>query len=264
MKINQIETDSLILSLCKIIHFQIEIRFSVFCTFCIANSDIFPIHFPVHFGVFTVLWTDTTCNKSAYVDQCPLFFFEHLQDYAKCSCLALTNWDAQSESNDSYLYFGEMTAIVESIFAKFRGKNQEDCPEWQFSCNSKGESLLNVFEIRCPLELEEDSDWESLKDAVDDGVESMTSDQVEIFGEYIRVLMYSEEEAMEAFEWMSSNDSDGAPEEIGSPCTMNETIWNLNEIYGDYVASEDEESTDNCIVLEWSLSLIITFLLTIV
>ncbi len=143
---------------------------------------------------------------------------------------------------------------MEAIFARFRGIHREECPEWQFSCNAEGESLLRVFEIVCPLEMDEDSDEVLLKELVDEGVESLTGDQVEIFGEYIRVLMYSEEEAWAALDWLGLNGSDSAPEEIGWPCSMNETMWNLNELYGDYVPPGGDES-DQCATRDFWVSL---------
>eukprot|EP00483_Globobulimina_turgida_P006548 UN06558 len=157
--------------------------------------------------------------------------------------------------------------MIEGIFASWRSEGTEDCPAWIFSCNDQGEAELEVYEILCPLDIFVDTDLNQLISEVNAGVSSLTTDQVEIFGDYIRVLMYSEDEAMSAIDWLSLNETDTTPDEIvGAGCDMTPTKWNLNEIYGDYIANTpaptDGATVINCnfIISMMSVVIILVFL----
>eukprot|EP01084_Bolivina_argentea_P238273 400305_1 len=182
------------------------------------------------------------CNITNYQDKCPLFFWNNLQTYAKCACLKLGE-----VGDDSYEYFSELTEMIEGIFAAFRHKKQEKCPEWVFSCDSDGHAELDVYEIICKVDIDTKTDLVKLKRDIEVGVSSLTDAQVEIFGDYVRVLMYSEQEGWDALDWLSLNETETTPEEInGVSCRMEETKWDLNEIYGDYVPPTTPSPTDDC------------------
>eukprot|EP01084_Bolivina_argentea_P083357 150918_1 len=183
------------------------------------------------------------CNISDYQGKCPPFFFNNLQQYAKCACAQLG-----AHNDTAYVYFKEMTNMIETVFSDFRGKRAEVCPEWTFSCNEEGEALLDVFEFVCPLNIAEDSDLTQLVIDVDEalGDVSKAEDQIEIFGDVIRVLMYSDDEAGAAIDYLGIDNSlRNTPDEIGDPCVMTETVWNLNELYGDYIPPTTPAPTDD-------------------
>ena len=179
--------------------------------------------------------------------------FTNLQTYARCACNTLYEYDEELGRNSSWKYFAELTEMVEGIFQEFRGNatQKENCPPWQFSCNAEGEAILDVYEIVCPLELDDDqNDDESvleLKEEIEKGVRALTDNQVIIdtTDNILTVLMYSEGDAIVAVEWLALNSSaDTSPEIVSVECTLNDEIVeaNLNDIYGDFTPAP----TDGC------------------
>ena len=195
----------------------------------------------------SVVYIDINCNKTQYDDQCPPFFFYNLQTYARCACAELVEKTKDLNVDDSYLYFPELTEMVEGIFQTFRANARENCPKYMFSCNAKGEAQLDLYEIICPLIVYEDTDLDALKTDINAGVGSLEENQTIVYVEsgVIRVLMYSEEDAWNALDWLNLNTTDTTPDEIGSPCTLEQNIWNLVEEYGDYTAATPSP-TDDC------------------
>ena len=197
--------------------------------------------------------------------------FYSLNKYARCSCQALKEFEDLGLKG-GLEFFGELTEMVEAIFLGFRTGHKEKCPPWSFSCNDNGDAILDTYEIVCPLELDQERVKESSRsyavgDSVDidideneylqdiiskvhDGVEALTPEQVYIddvenTNSTITVIMYSEEDARNAADWLSLNTTDDLPPEIKKEgCTLNDEIIqeNLNEIFGDVTPAP----TDNC------------------
>lgn len=160
--------------------------------------------------------------------------------------------------------------MIEGIFQSFRGDDKENCPPWSFSCDAEGDAVLEVNEIVCPLDLDPDrfdyssnigladdiiydSDsstyLEGIRTKIYDGLGALVDQQVTIdtssTNVTLRVLMYSEQDAMDAADWLSLNTTEDLPDEVDSKrCRLNDEALqiNLNEVYGDITPSP----TDSC------------------
>eukprot|EP01084_Bolivina_argentea_P232620 392020_1 len=167
------------------------------------------------------------CNTTAYNTSCPLFIFTQLQSYATCSCAHIVEMDnLYSLGGDSYKYFTELSGIVESELQTF-GNWEENCPNYVFSCNADGDALLDLYEILCPLELEDNMNLNAIRLTIEQNVFAQSDEQVEMYEQWdvIRILMYSESEAWYAMDYLWSEQS--IIPNNGTDCTMMLTKWNL-------------------------------------
>eukprot|EP00485_Elphidium_margaritaceum_P004868 CAMPEP_0202688232 /NCGR_PEP_ID=MMETSP1385-20130828/3768_1 /ASSEMBLY_ACC=CAM_ASM_000861 /TAXON_ID=933848 /ORGANISM="Elphidium margaritaceum" /LENGTH=383 /DNA_ID=CAMNT_0049343155 /DNA_START=33 /DNA_END=1184 /DNA_ORIENTATION=+ len=198
-----------------------------------------------------------SCNSSSFNAKCPDVMFDTYQTYARCACNVIAEYDRTiGEGSEAYKYFRYLTQLVEQTFRASR-VHKEDCPPWQFSCNAEGEAILDVYEIRCPLDVDEDSsDLTALREDVYDLVGAKWQWQAQIsIDDDLLVFMYSEEDMMNAVNSLVLNTSENVPiEVITEECTLNdEILQNLNEVHGDYTTTKADDSAHQIMFISSTL-----------
>eukprot|EP01084_Bolivina_argentea_P156480 272725_1 len=175
-----------------------------------------------------------TCNQTDSNNHCPVKTLNMLTTYAICGC-AIMN---QSKLDNAYLYFSDMTSMIEDSLDPFTNfvNWKGNCPALSFTCNNCGDALLEIEQILCPLHILSNTDFNSLSDQIRVGVSSVMDYQVEIDEESatLRVRMYTHNDTINALSYLKSKTL--IELDTGDNCIVSTNKMNLNAMLPDHVS----------------------------